>query len=182
MSDATALGLIPSRPAFWSAITPDFVRAGAALEKPARARLAAINERLASLGTQFGQNVLADEQSFTMILDEADLAGLPDFVRAAARAAARGARSAGQICDDPVALAVEPFLQFSSRRDLREKAFPRLDHPWRQRWSDRQPRYDRRDGGLAGRAGTTVRLSDLLRLSARRRHGEDAGGGARASG
>src|SRR5689334_171954 len=58
-----------------------FVRAGAALEKPAQDRLAAINERLASLGTQFGQNVLADEKSFVMLLEEADLAGLPDFAR-----------------------------------------------------------------------------------------------------
>lgn len=40
-----------------------FVRAGAALDKPAQDRLAAINERLASLGTQFGQNVLADEKA-----------------------------------------------------------------------------------------------------------------------
>src|SRR5262249_10525796 len=65
-----------------------FVRAGAALEKPAQDRLAAINERLASLGTQFGQNVLADEKSFVMLLEEGDLAGLPDFALAAARAAA----------------------------------------------------------------------------------------------
>ena len=53
-----------------------FVRSGAALERPAQDRLAAINERLASLGTQFGQNVLADEKSFTMVLEEGDLVGL----------------------------------------------------------------------------------------------------------
>src|SRR5476649_1764905 len=66
-----------------------FIRAGAALEKPAQDRLAAINERLASLGTQFGQNVLADEKAFALMLDEADLDGLPDFARAAAAAAAQ---------------------------------------------------------------------------------------------
>src|SRR4030095_15562054 len=55
-----------------------FVRAGAALEKPAQDRLAAINEQLATLGTRFGQNVLADEKSFAMLLDEGDLGGLPD--------------------------------------------------------------------------------------------------------
>src|SRR6188508_1070402 len=65
-----------------------FVRAGAALDKPAQDRLAAINERLATLGTQFGQNVLADEKSYALILEEADLDGLPDFARSAARAAA----------------------------------------------------------------------------------------------
>src|SRR5262245_58415764 len=55
-----------------------FVRSGAAVDKPAQDRLAAINERLASLGTRFGQNVLADEKSFAMVLEEAGLAGLPD--------------------------------------------------------------------------------------------------------
>ena len=74
-----------------------FVRAGGALEQPAQDRLAAINERLASLGTQFGQNVLADEKAYALILEEGDLAGLPDFARAAARAAARRARAARQI-------------------------------------------------------------------------------------
>ena len=65
-----------------------FVRSGAALEKQAQDRLAAINERLATLGTQFGQNVLSDEKSFVMVLEESDLAGLPNFARAAAQAAA----------------------------------------------------------------------------------------------
>ena len=46
-----------------------FVRAGGALAKPAQDRLAEINERLASLGTQFGQNVLADEQAYALILE-----------------------------------------------------------------------------------------------------------------
>ncbi|HET8543552.1 MAG TPA: peptidase M3, partial [Pseudolabrys sp.] len=65
-----------------------FARSGAALDKKSQDRLAAINERLASVGTQFGQNVLSDEKSFVMVLEESDLAGLPDFARAAARAAA----------------------------------------------------------------------------------------------
>jgi len=102
----------------------DFTRAGAALDPPAKARLAAINERLASLGTAFSQNVLADEQAYALPLErEEDLAGLPDFVRAAARAEAqeRGLKG-GQV----VTLSrssIEPFLQYSARRDLREKAF-----------------------------------------------------------
>ena len=55
-----------------------FVRAGAALAPDARVRLKAIMERLASLGTTFSQNVLADEKSWEMALGEGDLAGLPD--------------------------------------------------------------------------------------------------------
>src|SRR5215510_13985354 len=100
-----------------------FVRAGAALEKPAQDRLAAINEQLATLGTRFGQNVLADEKSFVMLLEEGDLAGLPDFARAAARAAAEKRGQPGKYAITLARSSVETFLQFSSRRDLREKAF-----------------------------------------------------------
>jgi peptidyl-dipeptidase Dcp len=100
-----------------------FVRAGAGVEQQAQDRLAAINERLASLGTQFGQNVLADEKSFTMVLEESDLAGLPDFARAAARAAAEERGETGKYVISLARSSVETFLQFSSRRDLREKAF-----------------------------------------------------------
>ena len=100
-----------------------FVRAGAALDKPAQNRLAAINERLASLGTQFGQNVLADEKAFAMVLEENDLAGLPEFARTAARAAAEERGHKSKYAITLARSSVETFLQFSARRDLREKAF-----------------------------------------------------------
>ena len=101
-----------------------FTRAGAALEPAAKARLAAVNERLASLATDFGQNVLADEQASTLeLVGEADLEGLPDFVRSAARAAAAERGLEGKYLVTTSRSSVEPFLQFSSRRDLREKIF-----------------------------------------------------------
>jgi peptidyl-dipeptidase Dcp len=100
-----------------------FVRAGGALDNSAQDRLAAINERLASLGTQFGQNVLADEKSYALVLDESDLDGLPDFARAAARAAAEERGQRGKYAITLVRSSCEPFLQFSKRRDLREKVF-----------------------------------------------------------
>ena len=100
-----------------------FVRAGGALDKPAQDRLAAINERLASLGTQFGQNVLADEKSYLLMLEEGDLDGLPDFARAAARAAAQERGQPGKYAITLARSSCESFLQFSSRRDLREKIF-----------------------------------------------------------
>ncbi len=99
------------------------MRAGAALDKPAQDRLATINERLASLGTQFGQNVLADEKGYALILEEGDLAGLPDFARAAARAAAEERGHPGKYAITLARSSCESFLQFSSRRDLREKVF-----------------------------------------------------------
>ncbi len=100
-----------------------FVRAGGALDQAKQERLAAINERLASLGTQFGQNVLADEKSWALILEEGDLAGLPDFARDAARAAAADRGHPGKFAITLARSSCEGFLQFSSRRDLREKVF-----------------------------------------------------------
>jgi peptidyl-dipeptidase Dcp len=100
-----------------------FRRAGAALDETAKKRLAEIIERLAALGTTFSQNVLADEQAFVLRLDrEAELAGLPGFMRETLRAEARERGFDGYA----VTLSrssVEPFLQFSDRRDLREKLF-----------------------------------------------------------
>ncbi len=101
-----------------------FVRSGAALDDAARQRLGAIAERLATLGTQFAQNVLADEQSYQLVLDgEGDLAGLPPFVRDAAAAAARARGLDGKHVITLARSSIEPFLTFSTRRDLREIAF-----------------------------------------------------------
>src|SRR5262249_26658572 len=65
-----------------------FVRSGALLTPEQKTRMAAISERLASLHTLFGQNVLHDERDWQLVLDEADLVGLPGFARAAAAQAA----------------------------------------------------------------------------------------------
>ncbi|MEM6940148.1 MAG: M3 family metallopeptidase [Pseudomonadota bacterium] len=99
-----------------------FVRAGAALDGQAEARMKEIKGRLAVLGTQFTQNLLADERAWFMELAEADLKGLPDFVIAAARAAGEEKGVNGPVVTLSRSLIV-PFLQFSPRRDLRERAF-----------------------------------------------------------
>ena len=99
-----------------------FVRAGAALEGPDDSRMKAIKSRLAVLGTQFSQNLLADERSWYLPLGENDLKGLPDFVIDAARSAGLEKKSTGPVITLSRSLIV-PFLQFSPRRDLREKAF-----------------------------------------------------------
>jgi peptidyl-dipeptidase Dcp len=101
-----------------------FVRAGAQLAPDEKKRLAAVTERLASLGTQFSQNVLADEKSYRLVLEtEEDLAGLPSFLREAAAQAAEEAGLKGKYVITLSRSSIEPFLQFSSRRDLREQAF-----------------------------------------------------------
>lgn len=101
-----------------------FVRSGAQLGAEDKARLAAINERLAALGTSFGQNLLKDEASYALVLeDEADLAGLPPFVVAAMARAAADRSHDGKHAVTLSRSIIEPFLTFSTRRDLREQAF-----------------------------------------------------------
>jgi peptidyl-dipeptidase Dcp len=99
-----------------------FLRAGAALEGAADTRMQEIRQRLAVLGTEFTQNLLADERGWQMDLGEGDLAGLPGFVIDAARAAGRERGAAGPVVTLSRSLIV-PFLQFSPRRDLREAAY-----------------------------------------------------------
>ncbi|HKL65603.1 MAG TPA: M3 family metallopeptidase [Roseovarius sp.] len=99
-----------------------FVRAGAALNGEAEARMRAIMARLADLSTAFTQNLLADEAGWRMELGEGDLDGLPDFVVANARAAGHEAGLDGPVITLSRSLIV-PFLQFSSRRDLRRRAY-----------------------------------------------------------
>ena len=100
-----------------------FRRSGAALDDVAKKRLAEIIERLAELGTAFSQNVLADEQAFVLCLEtEAELAGLPGFMRESLRAEAIERKLAGYAVTLSRSI-VEPFMQFSDRRNLREKVF-----------------------------------------------------------
>ncbi len=99
-----------------------FVRAGAALEGEKDVRMQEIKARLASLGTSFTQNLLADERDWFMDLSEDDLKGLPDFVVDAARAAGQEKGAVGPVVTLSRSIIV-PFLQFSPRRDLREKAY-----------------------------------------------------------
>jgi peptidyl-dipeptidase Dcp len=119
-----ALGLTPEEARVLERYHVTFRRAGAGLAADAKSRIAAIGERLAALGTAFSQNVLADEQAYALVLEgEADLAGLSESARAAARAAAaeRGRPDAHAIT--LARSSVEPFLRSSARRDLREKAY-----------------------------------------------------------
>ncbi|MEM8576433.1 MAG: M3 family metallopeptidase [Pseudomonadota bacterium] len=99
-----------------------FVRAGAALDGAEAARMKEIKGRLATLGTSFMQNLLADERDWTLPLAESDLAGLPQFVIDAARAAGEEKGADGPVVTLSRSLIV-PFLQFSPRRDLRETAY-----------------------------------------------------------
>jgi len=118
------LGLAPEERRLLERVHLDFVLEGARLSGDARKRHAQIAERLAGLTTRFSQNVLADEAEYRLPLeDERDLEGLPAWLRSALREAAQ---AAGLPHAGVVTLSrslIVPFLTFSSRRDLREKAF-----------------------------------------------------------
>lgn len=102
----------------------ELVRSGAKLSKKAKKRHGEIIERLAALGTQFSQNVLADEKSYELPLpNEADREGLPQFLIDAAASAATERKSKASHVITLSRSLIEPFLVFSARRDLREQAF-----------------------------------------------------------
>ncbi len=100
-----------------------FHRAGAGLSEDGKKRMAEINERLAQLGTTFSHHLLADEQEWFLELGEGDREGLSDTFIAAAKAAAEERGMPGKAIVTLSRSSVEPFLQTSARRDLREKVF-----------------------------------------------------------
>jgi peptidyl-dipeptidase Dcp len=103
----------------------NFVRSGARLGADAKARLSQINQTLAGLFTKFSQNVLIEENDqFLLLKSEDELAGLPQsFKDAAAAAAVTKKQQPGTWIIMNTRSAVDPFLTYSDRRDLREKAW-----------------------------------------------------------
>ncbi|MDA9911462.1 M3 family metallopeptidase [Amylibacter sp.] len=99
-----------------------FVRSGAELKGSEQQKLKKILQRLAELGTLFTQNLLKDEREWSMNVTEKDLLGCPQFIKDAASEAAKERGIDGYIITLSRSLIV-PFLQFSPRRDLRQKAF-----------------------------------------------------------
>ena len=131
----------------------NFVRAGAKLDAPAKKRLSEINQQLAGLYTRFSQNLLADENNQSLVLkSEADLAGLPQPERDAAAAAANAKKIPGAWVIMNTRSSIEPFLTYSDRRDLREKA-------WRM-FINRGDNGDERDNNAI--------ISEILQLRAER--------------
>jgi peptidyl-dipeptidase Dcp len=143
-----ALGLASEELRLLERTRLDFVRSGAQLPEPQRQRYAQVMQQLAELTTRFAQNVLHDESTWQLPLHgEADLAGLPGLVRAAAQQAASERGLQGHVITLSRSLIV-PFLTFSNRPDLREQA-------WRA-WTSR--------GEHAGEHDNREVARDILRL------------------
>ncbi len=102
----------------------DFVRSGAKLSEKQKDRLTQINQNLAGLFTKFSQNVLADENEKMLVLEHAnDLAGLPLSVKNAAEEQARAKELPGKWVIANTRSSIDPFLTYSGKRALREKAW-----------------------------------------------------------
>jgi peptidyl-dipeptidase Dcp len=151
-ADKDKLGLSAEQARVLDRYHLDFTRSGAGAEPQAKARLAAIAERLATLAAQFGQNVLKDEKDWLLLLNKSDLVGLPDFFIASAARIAVDRGHPGKYAITLSRSSVEPFLQFSARRDLRETAF--------RAWTAR--------GENGGAADNRAIAAELVRLRAER--------------
>ncbi|QFT00133.1 Peptidyl-dipeptidase dcp [Labrenzia sp. THAF191b] len=126
-----------------------FQRAGAGLDDAGKARMADISQRLATLGTSFSQNVLKDESDYQLVLEtEEDRAGLPDFLLTSAAEAANERGLDGKHVITLSRSSIEPFLQFSTNRRLREEAF--------KAWSAR--------GENGGQTDNRAIISETLKL------------------
>ena len=102
----------------------NFVRAGAKLSPESKTRLSAINQQLAKLYTQFSQNLLADENElFLELKTKEDLAGLPQSLIDAFAEEAKSRKKEGVWVVANTRSSIDPFLTYSERRDLREKAW-----------------------------------------------------------
>src|SRR5215207_8184167 len=131
----------------------NFVRAGARLSADAKKRVSQINQQLSGLYTKFGQNVLAEEtDQFLMLKSDEELAGLPQSLRDAAAAAAEAKKQPGAWVIMNTRSSIDPFLSYSDRRDLREKA-------WRMF-------VNRGDNG--GEHDNNAIITEILRLRAER--------------
>lgn len=117
----SAEGLEPDQARLLEKTWKSFVRSGANLGAEDKETYSKLSEQLSLLTLQYGKNVLAATNAFTLNLtDEADLEGLPDFVREAAVETARSKEMEGWAFDLS-APSYGAFMKYSTRRDLRQK-------------------------------------------------------------
>ncbi len=116
------LKLSPEERFFLENTYRDFVRGGALLDEKGKARLRDLNRELSLLSLRFGDNVLAETNDFKLVIEkQEDLDGLPPAVVEMAAETARRANLPGKWVFTVQVPSMTPFLQYSTRRDLREK-------------------------------------------------------------
>ena len=129
-----------------------FLRRGARLSDAEKKRLSDINQQLATLFAEFRAKVLEDENTWTVLERDADLAGLPASMVSAAKAAADERGLTGRWAIVNTRSSVDPFLTFSTQRDLREKV-----------WKKFKSRGDNRD-----KNDTKATIAGIVKLRAER--------------
>ncbi len=145
-------GLRPDQLRLTELVYDGFARDGATLNAQDKARYAAIDKRLSALYTDFGNNVLHDEENYVTFLSKAQLGGLPDsFVKAAA-AAAKSRDKAGEYAITNTRSSMSPFLTYSTERSLRKTV-----------WSNY---YARGDNG--GEFDNNAIIAEILKLRGER--------------
>ncbi len=101
-----------------------FIRNGIGLNAEDKDKLRKLNEELSLLSLNFGENLLAETNGFTLAIDnEADLSGLPEGVKAQAAAAAKAKGMEGKWLFTMQAPSYFPFMTYADNRALREKIF-----------------------------------------------------------
>jgi peptidyl-dipeptidase Dcp len=145
-------GLTPEQLRLLTRTYDQYVRAGAKLTAEQKKRLGDINQELSVAYTDFSKKVLADEDTSIVLETSRDLAGLPDSLRAAYKAAADEKGHAGKWAIANTRSSVDPFLSSSSRRDLREKV-----------WKAFKSRGDNADGD-----DTNATIAQIVKLRAER--------------
>ena len=123
--NADAMGLSPQQKRLAERRRDAFIRSGANLDAAGKAELGRINTALSNAFTRFGQKVVADENSWTLIPNEAGVAGLPASNKAAAASAARSRNLQGWAILNTRS-AVDPFLTFADDRALREQVWKKF--------------------------------------------------------
>lgn len=118
------LNLTPEQATVLDNYYKDFVRSGADLNPAEKEELRKINEELSMLGLKFNENLLKETNAIGLVIDnEADLAGLPDDVIKSAAEFAKAKKMDGKWIFSLQKPSFIPFLQYSGKRDLREKLF-----------------------------------------------------------
>ena len=100
-----------------------FVRNGANLNKTDQDTLKVLNQKLSVLTVKFSQNVLAETNNYIMYVNQEDLAGLPDAVKATAAETAKGAGQEGKWAFTTQRPSIFPFLTYSENRNLRRQLY-----------------------------------------------------------
>jgi peptidyl-dipeptidase Dcp len=120
----STLKLTPQQDRVLSETYKDFISGGAGLDSINKEKLGKINSELSVLTLKFGQNLLAETNAYKLTIDNKnDLEGLPQgLIDAAAEDAAKDGKAGKWVftLNNP---SVMPFLQYSAKRDLREKMF-----------------------------------------------------------